>query len=137
MAIVFISPKSKQRMFYVGIIMLLILFLIIISSIVFLPEFLNKNKSIPIKEILDKLDKSDVVINFNIMDSDKVKNLDPFDSQETEFTYVVFDQEGKQITGSISAVIKDDAQKLLEGAGFKVSSLKEMDIGREEPFVSY
>ncbi len=141
MAIVFISPIEKQRVFFGRLAVLLIVFLIITFLIIFLPGFLNKTQNISTKISFNKYgtmaDNSNITINFDIIDSNKVKNLKPFDILETEFAYIVQDKNGRQITGNISAVTKDYAQKLLEESDFKVLSLKEISIGRNEPFVSY
>src|SRR3989338_2707477 len=98
MAIVFISPKKRQRMFF---------------------------------------DQPDVVINFKILDSEKVKALEPFTRLETEFDYIVQDQDDQQMSGTILAATNEDAQKLLEKSGYRVLMLKEVNLGRSEPFVSY
>lgn len=134
MAIVFISPKKKQRVFFWGITMSLVSFVIIISVIVVMPELLNKTQIIPAGI---SYDKPFITINLDAVDSLQVKNLEPFVSLETEFAYNVKDQHGKQTAGNISAATKDDAQKLLEGAGFSVLSLQEVMAGRSDPFTSY
>ena len=80
MAIVFISPKKRQRMFF-GIMMVSLFFIFIaISLVMFLPELINKNKNIPPDM---SFDQPDVVINFKILDSEKVKALEPFTRLET------------------------------------------------------
>ncbi len=134
MAIIFVSPKRKQRMFFLGMAMLLVLFLIIISLIILLPEFLNKTQNIP-TEVSSNM--PNVTINLNTIDSDVVKNLDIFSNLETEFTYVIQNQSGQQATGNIIAISKDSIQKIFEKRGIKVISLKEANIGRDNPFVSY
>lgn len=133
MAIVFISPRKKQQMFFWGIALSLIVFLAIISLIVFLPDFLSKNSNTP----ADMTSLPDITVNLNILDSDKVKNLQPPSSLPIAFTYTVQDKNGIQIQGNISAASKQDAQSILEKADFKVISLKEANIGRTNPFVSY
>ncbi len=110
------------------------LFLIIISSVFLLPEFLNKSKNTALQV---PLNNSRALLNLDIVDSDKVKNLEPFTQLEVEFAYVVTDKNGQQITGNISAASKDDARTLLEASGFKASSLKEMNLGNSDPFIPY
>ena len=75
MAIVFISPKEKQKVFFKGVAIFAILFLIVIFLIVFLPWFVNKSQDIPMETSSKELN---IAINLNIMDSDKVKDLEPF-----------------------------------------------------------
>ncbi|OGZ73046.1 MAG: hypothetical protein A2908_01825 [Candidatus Staskawiczbacteria bacterium RIFCSPLOWO2_01_FULL_38_12b] len=134
MAIVFISPKKRQRMFF-GIMMVSLFFIFIaISLVMFLPELINKNKNIPPDM---SFDQPDVVINFKILDSEKVKALEPFTRLETEFDYIVQDQDDQQMSGTILAATNEDAQKLLEKSGYRVLMLKEVNLGRSEPFVSY
>jgi hypothetical protein len=47
MAIVFVSARNKQNAFVWGIGVLLILFVIVLSVVVFLPELLNAPPEIP------------------------------------------------------------------------------------------
>ena len=134
MAIVFISPKRRQRIFFRGILAFLILLLFIISLIIFPSQFKNETQDIPTKVVFDT---PGVVINFESIDSDQVKNLEPFLGVQIEFNYIAQDKDDKQVVGKISATTKDDAKILLEGMGFKVSSLQESNIGRNEPFIPY
>lgn len=134
MAILFTSPKKRRRIFLWSITLLLILLLFMISLIIFPPQFRNELQSTVPEGVFDMLNTK---INFNIMDSNQVKNLDPFEDVETEFTYIAQDKDGKQITGRISAVSKIKAESILEEMGFKVFSLQESDIGRNEPFIPY
>jgi hypothetical protein len=134
MAIVFISPKKKQSIFFTGIALSLVVFFGIVSVIIFFPQLINIHQSAAIPSATIR---PDIAVNLSIIDSDSVKNLQPFLNLETEYTYVVQDKNGKQTTGNISAATTQDAQKMLEAAGFKVSSLTEMGVGRTNPFVSY
>src|SRR3989344_3743748 len=98
MAIVFISAKNKQGAFFWGIIMLLVLFLAVVSLIVFLPDFLNTPPKIP-KEVT--FVSPNTSVDLGVLDSDKIKNLELFTPVEIAFTYVVSDARGKKITGNI------------------------------------
>lgn len=135
MAIVFISPKEKQRVFLGGIITLLVLFLMGISLIVFLPEFISKNQT-QVNPVEVPLNPS-LMLNFNAIDSEEFKKLQPFDAMETLFAYVIEDKDSQQVSGNISAVSKQEAQKLLESSGFKVLVLQEIGVGNANPFTPY
>ncbi len=134
MAIVFISPQQKQKTIIKIIVGLLALLLVAGSLVIFIPKFINAPAKAKIKV---SFAKPDVIINLDIINSEKVKNLNLFSNLETEFVYVVKNQQGNLITGNIVALTPFDAQKLLEESGFKVVSLKEINIGRSEPFTSY
>jgi uncharacterized membrane protein YkgB len=134
MAIVFISPKKKQTLFFRGIILSLVLFLSIVSFIVLLPEFFNKNQNVPVD--LSSGDQG-IAINFNFLDSDRVKNLEPFVVSQAEFSYIVKDKDGKQVAGNISAHSKQEAKTLLENSEFTIINLQEMNAGKSNPFAAY
>ena len=114
--------------------MLLISMLLVVFFIFLLPAVLSKIQNIPMQV---PYSKPNVIIDLNIIHSDKFKNLIPFGAMPTEFVYTVTGKNGKQITGNISAGTIQEAQKLLEASGFKIISLKTMDIGRSNPFVTY
>ncbi len=135
MAIVFISPQEKQRVFFRGVAIFAVLLLFIISLLIFLPGFVNKtsNTSTGVSS-----SNPNITINLSIMDSDKIKNLEPFNEEiGSVFIYTVQDKNGRKTTGNISAATKEQAQSLLEQSGFKVLSLEEMSVGRNDPFISY
>ena len=71
MAIVFTSPVKKQRIFFWSIFSCIVLFLFIVSLIVFPPAFKSALKDAPTED-------SPITINFNVLDSDAIKNLEPF-----------------------------------------------------------
>ena len=133
MAIVLISSQKRQKIFLWSIATLSVLILSVIPLIIFSSWFINQPKNIIQEGIL----RPDLRINFNIIDSDQVEDLEPFSGAVTEFTYVVEDKNGRQLVGRVLAVSQDDAKALLEGVGLKVFSLQETNIGREEPFVPY
>lgn len=80
MAIIFVSIRKRQRMFFLGISLMLILALAIISLGVVFPEFRTPSKVV-VQEVFNA---PDVKINFNVLDSAEVKNLEPFSSSEIE-----------------------------------------------------
>ncbi len=75
MAIIFISPKKQQRIIFWSATTVFMLALIGISAFMLLPEIKNQLTIIPETEAFKM---PDVKINFSIVDSDKVKNLEPF-----------------------------------------------------------
>ncbi len=81
--------------------------------------------------------RPDIVINMSILDSDSVKNLQPFVVVQIQFAYVVEDQSGKQIIGNILADSQDNAKNILEDAGYKVLNVMLADAGKNNPFASY
>jgi hypothetical protein len=107
-----------------------LLFLIAISLGVFLSE-----PKAPSSVLI--FNKPKVNINMSVFDSDQFKNLQPFSEMETQYSYKATDKDGKQITGFISAVSKAQAQKILEDGGLMVTDLRELEIGRENPFIPY
>ncbi len=134
MAIIFTSPKKKQRIFFRATLALLILLLFIVSFVLFSPMFENKLQNFPGEAAYAK---PEIKIDFNIMDSDKVKNLEPFESVTIDFDYTAQDKNGKQFGGQVSAFSKDAAKNFLEQQGLNIISLAEVKLGRAEPFAPY
>ncbi|MBX4200951.1 hypothetical protein KW786_02365 [Candidatus Parcubacteria bacterium] len=134
MAIVFVSARNKQNAFFWGIAVLLVLFLGMISLIVFLPEFLNMPSEVPPSMTYQSPNTN---VDLRILNSDTLTNLEPFNVMEATFSYTVTNAAGKKTTGTISAASREEAQSRLEGSGFKVESLEETKVGRANPFVSY
>lgn len=132
MAIIFTSAKRKKRMFFWAITMLFILVLFVISFVAFLPD---KYESTDVAK--KETQKEEIKINFNVVDSDLVENLEPFLRIKTEFSYAAKDEKGRNVAGKISAVGMDEARDFLERAGLKILDLKEANIGRSEPFIIY
>ncbi|OGZ63771.1 MAG: hypothetical protein A3A98_00570 [Candidatus Staskawiczbacteria bacterium RIFCSPLOWO2_01_FULL_40_39] len=138
MAIVFVSPRKVQKMFFGGIITLIALLLFAISLLVLLPELRNKLNDIPANiPVRGDFNGPDLKINFRAIDSDEVKNLEPFGAMEGNFSYIAEDENGRQITGKISAASREDAEKNLAAMGLTIQSIEEITIGRNEPFVPY
>jgi len=129
MAVVFISPKQRQKMFITGITIVVGLFLLVIASIVFFSQ--------P-KEVSPTLvfNKPKVTIDFNVFDSDEFKNLQPVSEMKIQFVYQATKDE-KEINGYIAATSRDDAGKILEELGYNVLKIEEAKIGRSNPFEPY
>ena len=129
MAVVFISPKQRQKMFITGITIVVGLFFIVIASIVFFSQ--------P-KEVAPELvfNKPKVNINFAVLDSDQFKSLQPFEEMKTEFSYKAI-KDGEDKDGYISADSIEDATKILIELGYIITQIKESEIGRDNPFEFY
>ncbi len=112
---------------------ILVALLLVASLIIVIPGFINETRNFPDMSF----NQPSVIINLDILDSNKTKKLELFSAIETTFNYVVTDKNNRQITGTIVANTKDQAQKMLEDSGFKVLSLQGVTVGRPEPFVFY
>ena len=80
MAIVFVSPKKKQRIFFIAGALIFVLVLAGLSVLILLPEFADKSQQVSVQEA--SFDASAIAINVGIIDSNKVMNLKPLDFQE-------------------------------------------------------
>jgi len=135
MAVVFISPKQRQKMFIVGITSALGLLLAIIAVIVFFSQ--------PSNEVSQQItfNKPKVSINFNVLESDEFKSLQEFKEMETRYSYTakIKNQNGESetIQGYVTANSKDEAEKKLQDLGYTIEELKEAEMGRENPFKDY
>lgn len=75
MAIVFVSPQKKQKIFITAASALLAVFLVAAFVVFLVPEL--RNKPIEISEE-EAYKTPDIKINFDIIDSEKVKDLESF-----------------------------------------------------------
>lgn len=130
MAVVFISPKQRQKMFFIGITVVFLLFLILIS----LGVFLSKPQEVSPVLVFNK---PKVNIDMTIFDSDQFKNLQSFPEMETQYSYNAVTKNNKPQAGFIPAVSIDQAKTILESEGLNVSEIKEAQIGRDNPFTPY
>ncbi|MDD3608017.1 MAG: hypothetical protein PHQ20_04495 [Candidatus Moranbacteria bacterium] len=129
MAVVFISPKQKQKMFLTGIISGVALFSVIIAILVFLSQ--------P-KETYNEFvfNRPKVSIDFSVFDSEQFKNLEPFEKLKVQFYYEAsIDNEKKE--GLISSSSIEDAKKELEDLGYRVTLIQKTEVGRDNPFENY
>ena len=117
-------------MFFLGITVIFLLFLIIIS----LGVFLSKPKEVSSALVFNK---PKVNIDMRIFDSDQFKNLQLFTEMKTQYSYKGVTQKNKVETGFISAVSIEEARTLLESKGLTISEIKELEIGRVNPFTPY
>lgn len=130
MAIVFISPKQRQKQFFIGITIAFVLFLLIITSLV----FLAKPKAVA-PELVFNRPKID--INLQILDSELVKNLEPVVQMDLQFRYSATTNKGVKTSGIITAVSKEEAMKILQAMQLSSIVIKKANIGRENPFTPY
>lgn len=130
MAIVFISPREKQKLFILGIAGFFLVAIVTISLIV----LFAKPKNIQTEEVFHA---PKIRINFDILKSARVQNLQLLPGIEKQYTYEAQDSSKKPQTGKITAMSIDGAQQLLTGLGFTQIVLKEAVAGRDNPFVPY
>jgi predicted tellurium resistance membrane protein TerC len=130
MAVVFISPKQQQKIFFLGITIIFLLFLII----VFLGVFLSKPKEV---SPLLVFNKPKVNIDMTIFDSIQFRDLQLFPEMEMQYSYTAFTKDNKTQTGFISAVSIDQAKEKLKNMGLTVSDIRESEVGRGNPFMPY
>lgn len=130
MAVVFISPKKRQRVFFMGITIIFLLVLVVISFGV----FLAKPKEVPSVLVFNK---PKVSIDMAIFDSDQFKNLQSVPIMEPQYSYIATTRNNKKVTGFVTAPSLEQAETTLEGRGLNVSELKEIEAGRDNPFTPY
>jgi len=130
MAVVFISPKQRQKVFFMGITIIFLLFLVVVASAV----FFSKPKEVPYQMVFNR---PKVNINFNILDSVQFNDLEPFTEMEIQFSYRAFTKEDNIIDGLVSAVSTDAAREILESMDLTVIDIEEVMVGRENPFEPY
>ncbi|MBI2053737.1 MAG: hypothetical protein HYT36_00160 [Candidatus Staskawiczbacteria bacterium] len=129
MAIVFISPRHRQRIFILGVTSALALAVAIIFFVVF---FAGPEE--PSSLIFNKPKAS---VNVNFLNSNELKNLEPFAEMETEFVYEALTSQKKRVSGNIWAVSKQEAIRNLEELGLSVGKIDEVLIGKDNPFEPY
>lgn len=130
MAIVFVSPKQRQKMFFSGITILFLLILSVIVTVV----FFSKPKLAPVEQVFIK---PKIEINFAILDLEQVKGSLLMERVQKEFTYLAQTSKGEQKSGSIFAASIEEARKILEDSELFSITLEEVLIGRENPFTPY
>lgn len=130
MAIVFISPKEKQKVFF-GAIAGVFGFIVIVIAIIIL---LSRPAPIAQEKVFKK---PPIKINFALLDSDKLKNLQPFPQIEAEFTYTAKDAEDRDVAGKITAASEDDARKAIEAMNLKILTINGPLLGQDNPFTPY
>lgn len=130
MAIVFVSPKQRQKMFFLGITILFLLVLSVIGAVV----FFSKPKYTP-EEV--SFIKPEIKINFEVLDLEQVKASLLMERIQKEFAYLAITEEGGEEAGSIFAATKEEAKKSIDDSGLISVTIEEVKIGRENPFTPF
>ena len=133
MAITFISPDKKQNTFRGIITLVLVLVLFVMPFIVFTSFLSDEFESVFVEEV----PKPDISINFDIIDSEEVKNLESFSIIKIEFSYSALDKNNRKVVGKVLAIDKNDALSILQKTGLKNINLEEINAGKKEPFIPY
>ena len=129
MAIVFISPRERQKVFILAIIGFFVIFLIIISFSVFLAKP-KKPATLP------TFIAPEIRINFDVLRSPQLIALKLLPDMEIQFSYTA-KFKGKAQIGKILASSKEKAQEILIGFGYTDIIVEDIEIGRENPFSPY
>ena len=130
MAIVFVSPRQRQKMFFWGITILFLLILSVVGTTIFFSE---PEPTLPEQVFV----KPEIKINFEVLDSEQVKESLIMERVQKEFTYQAVTDKNEQKSGSIFAASMEEAKKILEDSGLLSITLEEVQIGRENPFTPY
>ncbi len=130
MAVVFISPKQRQKVFFLGITVVFLILLVFVS----LAVFLATPKEVPTVLVFNK---PKVTINMDVFNLDQFKSLYPFTEMTIQFSYTAQTKDGNSVSGFISAISADEATKTLQDSGYTVLTIKEVEIGRDNPFTPY
>jgi len=130
MAIVFISPKQRQRVFFTGITVVFLLILAAISLGVFLAKPIQNPGAVV-------FNKPKVSIDMSIFDSQEFKDLQLFPEMGIQYSYKALDKAHKLQTGFLSASSLEEANSILVSQGLMVSEIKEVKVGRADPFMPY
>jgi len=130
MAVVFISPKKRQRTFFVAITLGLLAFLGFISLGVM-------SSTPPEIDTAIVYNKAKINIDMSVFDSDRFKNLKSSTEMGVQYAYKVVTKSKLTEEGFISSSSETLARKKLEDNGLTVISLKETGAGRDNPFVPY
>lgn len=117
-------------MFFTGITVMFLLFLAVIFSGV----FLSKPKEFSPMLVFNK---PKVNIDMSIFDSEQFKNLQSFPEMQLQYSYKAFTMNGKAENGFMTAVSIDQAREILISRGLTVTEIKEVQIGRDNPFIPY
>ena len=130
MAVIFISPKQRQKMFFMGITVAFLLFLTVVFLVVFLSE--------PTKgSLVIVFNKPKVNIDMTIFDSQQFKDLQPPVEIQTLYSYTAMDQGGLPKAGFVTAASQDDAEQIILGMGLISPKIKIVESGRDNPFTPY
>lgn len=130
MAIVFVSPKQRQKIFLISIVAGLVIFLLLVTLAVFLarPRAVSK---------IELYQTPNITIDFSVFDQEQLKSSDILGKIPLEFTYVAKTKLGFQTKGTVIAPTEEEALKMLAEKEISDITLSGPLVGRENPFVSY
>lgn len=136
MAIVFVSPKKRQRIFLFAAGTATLFLIIITAVILFLPQLGNILKNVSPDAIV--VNEPKIEINFRIMDSESTAKLESFGGTgPRNFFYLADDKSKGRTSGTVSADSVLSAIKTLEKSGFENITITELEIGKNNPFAPY
>ncbi|MBI2050086.1 MAG: hypothetical protein HYT35_01355 [Candidatus Staskawiczbacteria bacterium] len=130
MAIVFVSPKQRQKVFFLGITVLFLLVLFVVGAIVFFAKPLPA----PVEQVFVK---PKININLEVLDLEQVKGSALMGRVQREFIYQAVGDKNEQKSGSIFVASIEEARKILEDSGLLSITLQEALVGRSNPFAPY
>lgn len=117
-------------MFFAGITAVFLLLLLVIFLGVFL---VGPKQTLP----TTVFDKSKIEVDMSIFSSNQFKNLQPYTKIDIQYSYKATTKDKKTKSGFISATSINDAKTKLKNQGLTVATLKEVTIGRNNPFIPY
>ena len=128
MAIVFISPKQSRKTLIYIIIGAFALGLIIFGIFI----FVVRPSLVPVEQVFTV---PKIEIDFELLASEKVRELQLFEGVKYEFTYRARTKEGEAEAGRITAVSKEAAISALEELGLLQIEVEEIPLGRDNFFI--
>ena len=129
MAIVFVSPREKQKAFLVAI----VIFSVIVFAIIGLAIFLSSPKK-P-QGAGSRFVAPQIEIDFDVLTSPEILNLVLMPEMDLQFSYKGINSSAQEQTGKISAPTERRAREILSNLGLVlIIELKEVGVGRENPF---
>lgn len=130
MAIIFIAQKKKQKAAAIMTTAVLVVVLLLTPLVILSPLF-----SLAPQEVVPQRNfPTSVYIDFSVINSQKINQLEPFLKIEKTFSYTLEDQSKKPLNGVISAFDLNGAIVLLQARGLKILSIQEVLPGNSEPF---
>jgi len=130
MAIVFISPGERQKVFILAIAGFFVVLVVVIG----LAVFFAKPKPVPREKVFVA---PKISINFDLLKSANVQGLEPMPEVDRQFEYTARDAKGVAKTGKIATPSEATAIEILTGLGLNSIILKEAAVGRDNPFIPY
>lgn len=130
MAIVFVSPRRRQTIFFASVAVFFTLFVIVVALIVFFAKPKKVSEQVAFK-------RPNIQINLSVLDSNELKVLLPLDPIQYNFIYQATQKDGKSASGKILAVDQADATAKLSAQNLIVNKIEQESPGRENPFGIY